>query len=29
MSQRWYEIENVAELTTPALVVYPDRVDEN
>ena len=29
MAERWYEIENVAELTTPALVVYPDRVDEN
>src|ERR1700760_4502901 len=29
MAERWYEIENVAELITPALVVYPDRVDEN
>ena len=29
MTNPWYKIENVAELATPALVVYPDRVDEN
>lgn len=29
MSQPWYAIENVAEVCTPALAVYPDRVDEN
>lgn len=29
MEKRWYEIENVAELATPVLVVYPDRVEEN
>lgn len=25
----WYSIYNIEELTTPALVVYPDRVQEN
>ena len=25
----WYTISNIAELDTPALVVYPDRVREN
>ncbi|HEY4311041.1 MAG TPA: D-TA family PLP-dependent enzyme [Pirellulales bacterium] len=29
MNQPWYTIDNVADLITPALVVYPDRVDEN
>ncbi len=29
MSQAWYEIENVDQLDTPALVVYPERVREN
>jgi D-threonine aldolase len=29
MSKNWYEIENVAEVDSPALVVYPDRVAEN
>ena len=25
----WYTIDNIAELDTPALVLYPDRVREN
>ncbi len=25
----WYQIENIAELDTPALVIYPDRVKAN
>ncbi|MBL7876622.1 MAG: alanine racemase, partial [Cyclobacteriaceae bacterium] len=25
----WYEIKNINELDSPALVVYPDRVKEN
>jgi D-serine deaminase-like pyridoxal phosphate-dependent protein len=29
MSKPWYEIENIDELDTPALVVYPDRVRQN
>ena len=29
MSQAWYEIENIDQLDTPALVVYPERVREN
>lgn len=29
MPQSWYEIENVDQLDTPALVVYPQRVREN
>lgn len=26
---RWYEIENVGEIPSPALVFYPDRIEEN
>jgi D-serine deaminase-like pyridoxal phosphate-dependent protein len=29
MSSPWYAIENVAEVPSPALLVYPDRVEEN
>ncbi|HEV2971639.1 MAG TPA: D-TA family PLP-dependent enzyme [Pirellulales bacterium] len=29
MSDRWYELENAAEVDSPALVVYPERVAEN
>ena len=29
MSNRWYELENVAEIDSPALIVYPDRIAEN
>jgi D-threonine aldolase len=29
MPRAWYEIENMDQLDTPALVVYPDRVREN
>ena len=29
MSKSWYKIENVAEVDSPALVVYPDRIAEN
>jgi D-serine deaminase-like pyridoxal phosphate-dependent protein len=29
MPQAWYEIENIDQLDTPALVVYPERVCEN
>ncbi|MPZ19299.1 MAG: D-TA family PLP-dependent enzyme [Luteitalea sp.] len=29
MPSAWYSIENVAEVPSPALVVYPDRVEEN
>jgi D-threonine aldolase len=29
MPQAWYEIENIDQLDTPALVVYPERVREN
>ena len=29
MSKSWYKIENVAEVDSPALVVYPDRVADN
>src|ERR1700754_3215354 len=25
----WYEISNIDQLDTPALVIYPDRVKEN
>ena len=25
----WYEIENIHEIDTPALVIYPKRVKEN
>ena len=28
-SSRWYEIANVAEIPSPALLVYLDRVDDN
>ena len=27
--ERWYEIENVEEVDSPALLVYPDRAEEN
>jgi D-serine deaminase-like pyridoxal phosphate-dependent protein len=26
---RWYEIENVGEIASPALVFYPERIEEN
>jgi D-serine deaminase-like pyridoxal phosphate-dependent protein len=29
MSADWYRIQNVAEVSSPALLVYPDRVEEN
>jgi D-serine deaminase-like pyridoxal phosphate-dependent protein len=29
MSTTWYEIDNIDELDTPALVVYPERVRQN
>src|SRR5580692_371114 len=29
MSKPWYEIDNIDELDTPALVVYPERVGQN
>src|SRR5690242_12619441 len=29
MSNNWYLIENINELDSPALVVYPQRVKEN
>ena len=29
MSDRWYEIKNVDEVPSPALLVYPDRVEQN
>jgi D-serine deaminase-like pyridoxal phosphate-dependent protein len=29
MSSSWYQIENIDELDTPALVVYPERVKQN
>src|SRR4029450_411009 len=25
----WYTVENVADIPSPALLVYPDRVDQN
>ena len=25
----WYEITNAAEVASPALLVYPDRIEEN
>ena len=28
-TDRWYEIENVSEIPSPALVFYPDRIEEN
>lgn len=29
MEKNWYQIENIGELDTPALVIYPERVKEN
>jgi D-serine deaminase-like pyridoxal phosphate-dependent protein len=29
MSRAWYAVDNIAEISTPALLVYPARVDEN
>src|SRR4249920_2009610 len=29
MSQNWYEIKNIDELDSPALVVFPERVKHN
>ncbi|HVX16357.1 MAG TPA: D-TA family PLP-dependent enzyme [Pirellulales bacterium] len=29
MARRWYEIDNVEEIPSPALIVYPDRCEEN
>src|ERR1041385_1908357 len=29
MSERWYEIKNVDDVPSPALLVYPDRIEEN
>src|SRR5687767_10696148 len=29
MAASWYNIQNIHELDTPALVVYPDRIKEN
>ena len=29
VADNWYEIENVGELDSPALVIYPDRVKKN
>src|SRR5688572_20772122 len=29
MSESWYEIENINELDSPALVVFPERVKHN
>jgi len=29
MTQPWYTIDDVADVATPALAVYPDRVEEN
>src|SRR5687767_7117324 len=29
MSDRWYEIKNPSEVSSPALLVYEDRVEEN
>jgi hypothetical protein len=28
-SNNWFQIENINELDSPALVVFPDRVKEN
>ena len=28
-ADRWYEIENVGEIASPALVFYPERIEEN
>lgn len=29
ITDRWYEVENVTEVYSPALLVYPDRIEEN
>ena len=29
MPAHWFEVENVAEVPSPALLIYPDRVEEN
>ena len=29
MQQSWFEIDNVANVASPALLIYPDRVEEN
>ncbi|MBK7133252.1 MAG: D-TA family PLP-dependent enzyme [Bacteroidales bacterium] len=29
INDRWYEVENVTEVYSPALLVYPDRIEEN
>lgn len=29
VNENWYPIKNIAQLDTPALVIYPDRVKEN
>src|ERR1041385_1329317 len=29
MRERWYEIQNLAEVPSPSLLVYEDRVQEN
>src|SRR2546426_4212151 len=29
MNSNWYSVGNVAEVDSPALLVYPDRVEEN
>ncbi|WP_205510143.1 D-TA family PLP-dependent enzyme [Longitalea arenae] len=29
MEKNWYQIDNIGELDTPALVIYPERVKEN
>src|SRR5882724_7152296 len=29
MNERWYEIENVDDVPSPALLVYRDRVEQN
>lgn len=26
---RWYEVDNTAEVNSPALLVYPDRIENN
>jgi D-threonine aldolase len=29
MSERWYPVENIAEVASPALLVYPERIAQN
>jgi hypothetical protein len=29
LNDRWYELENPTEVYSPALLVYPDRIEEN